>query len=347
MRFEVNVDKKYFFAFVLIGLVVIGIVGVIAYNSVPPVPSKFGHSVDEIEWSQTITKNVTAAGFCMTDGCKTLWSQVGGGFSLTCAAGQVPKWTNGAWACGADDTASATGGISTSICTTAGQSGYVAKWTGTGWECGVDATGGAGQWAASGTTGIIYNGNVGIGTGTASPYVKLDVRADANYNTGWSAAQLQVAGSSNSNRKLIIGYSTTDATNFGFIQAGEQGGNYKNLLLNPNGGKVGIGTTSPGGLLEIKSGDARIYWQKVLADDGSEDYYEPRWCQYPTACSNWGKPWCPETERSDYVCSPGQIYACCDGVKDTRCSNDWGARKVECKARYRIVQNTTDEIVGP
>jgi len=58
----VNIDKKYFFAFVLIGLIIIGIVGVIAYNSAG-VPATFGHSVNEIDWAQTINKNITVNGY--------------------------------------------------------------------------------------------------------------------------------------------------------------------------------------------------------------------------------------------------------------------------------------------
>jgi len=60
----VNIGKRYFFAFVLIGLVVIGIVGVVAWNADSAVgtPNVFGHSMGEIDWAQTIRGNVTVAG---------------------------------------------------------------------------------------------------------------------------------------------------------------------------------------------------------------------------------------------------------------------------------------------
>jgi len=92
----VNVDKKYFFALVLIGLIVIGIVGVVAWNADPAVgtPSVFGHSMGEIDWGQTIAKNVTAAGFCIGTQtpatCVNDWTTLGGG-----GGGNVTKIING------------------------------------------------------------------------------------------------------------------------------------------------------------------------------------------------------------------------------------------------------------
>jgi hypothetical protein len=93
MRFEVNINKKYFFAFVLIGLILIGIVGVVAYNSAG-VASTFGHSVNEIEWSQVIPgNNITANSFCIntTSGpsCKYDWGGVGTGITTINAGANI------------------------------------------------------------------------------------------------------------------------------------------------------------------------------------------------------------------------------------------------------------------
>ena len=143
-----NIDKKYFFAIVLIGLIFIGIVGVIAYNSAGTggTPSVFGHSVDEIEWSQTITKNVTAAGFCMGGVCKTDWTVTG-----------------------FVDTKCNVSGSCSQVCI-----GSDCK---TSWPLPGDGGGGGSQWQnQTGTNNIYYNyagGNVGIGT--ATPSAKLDV----------------------------------------------------------------------------------------------------------------------------------------------------------------------------
>lgn len=51
MKFEVNVEKRHFLGLVVLGAFLIGVVGVVAYNSagIGGVPADFGHSGDEIE----------------------------------------------------------------------------------------------------------------------------------------------------------------------------------------------------------------------------------------------------------------------------------------------------------
>ena len=75
MKLEVNIDKKYFFAIILIGLIIVGIVGVVAWGTNNPI--NFGHSAGEIEWSQVIN-NITANKFCIntTSGlsCTNNWT---------------------------------------------------------------------------------------------------------------------------------------------------------------------------------------------------------------------------------------------------------------------------------
>jgi hypothetical protein len=80
MRIEVNIEKKYFFGLLLIGLMVVGFVGVYAYNSAGTggVPSKMGHSVDEMDWSKRIAMvNVTK--ICLGNDCREVWPSGGGG----------------------------------------------------------------------------------------------------------------------------------------------------------------------------------------------------------------------------------------------------------------------------
>ena len=60
MKIEVDINKKYFVLLVVFGLLIVGIVGVVAYGT--DVPVNFGHSVGEINWDEAITKNITAAG---------------------------------------------------------------------------------------------------------------------------------------------------------------------------------------------------------------------------------------------------------------------------------------------
>ncbi len=91
MKIQLNVEKKYFFALLLAGLVLIGIAGVVAFNNdVTPTsgnPPNFGHSVDEMDWSKTVQKNISAVGFCIGTSCITAWPSGGGGGGSWTTAG--------------------------------------------------------------------------------------------------------------------------------------------------------------------------------------------------------------------------------------------------------------------
>ncbi len=87
MKIEVNIEKKYFFAIMLIGLLAIGIAGVIAYNSEVNDPSILGHSVNEMDWGSAISANVTAAGYCIGNdtykSCIQNWGEGGVGAGVS------------------------------------------------------------------------------------------------------------------------------------------------------------------------------------------------------------------------------------------------------------------------
>jgi Chaperone of endosialidase len=91
-------------------------------------------------------------------------------------------------------------------------------------------------------------GNVGVGT--TFPGAPLEVRRDANIVSNWQNAQLRISGATNPNMQLNLGYDTTN--NAGVIQPGQSGVEFKNLLLNPAGGNIGIGATSPLTQLHIR-----------------------------------------------------------------------------------------------
>ena len=98
---------------------------------------------------------------------------------------------------------------------------------------------------------IAADGNVGIGT--SSPVNKLHIvnsgnyqvatiQGDSNY-TGVGGGQLRIRGNTNVNKTIEVGYNTS--TDVGFIQAYVNTGSAQTICLNPDGGNVGIGTTSP------------------------------------------------------------------------------------------------------
>jgi hypothetical protein len=93
---------------------------------------------------------------------------------------------------------------------------------------------------------INSSGNVGIGT--TGPGSKFVVQAD-DTSSYLDAKQIVIQGNSNPNQQLELGYKTSG--NYGVIQAVQQGTGYKPLALQPLGGNVGIGTASPGHLLQV------------------------------------------------------------------------------------------------
>ncbi|MFA5099158.1 MAG: hypothetical protein WC461_03050 [Candidatus Paceibacterota bacterium] len=107
----------------------------------------------------------------------------------------------------------------------------------------------------SATYPLVLNPNGGsVGIGVTSPALRLDVEGASGYPATSGTAQTGIARISAllNNNVLDIGQGNSGAYGM-WLQATDRGNlsvNYP-LLLNPNGGKVGIGTTSPGELLEV------------------------------------------------------------------------------------------------
>jgi len=98
----------------------------------------------------------------------------------------------------------------------------------------------------------ILNTNVGIGT--TSPDSKLDVRGTSSTPSDGN----QTLSITNTTGGTQLNLGTIENTG-GWIEARE-GGTLRNLLLNPNGGNVGIGTESPGAKLHNYSTATQNVW---------------------------------------------------------------------------------------
>lgn len=104
------------------------------------------------------------------------------------------------------------------------------------------------------------NHNLLVGTNSTISGFRIVSKKDVSWPSDVTSGQLVLAGATTATKRLALGYDTTN--NLGFIAAGNQGVAWSNLHLQPNGGKVGIGTgtTAPAALLEIKgSSTGKIY----------------------------------------------------------------------------------------
>lgn len=134
--------------------------------------------------------------------------------------------------------------------------------------------------SASGTSlRVLDNGNVGIGS--SNPPSILTVTG-TNSSTTSSTPQLLITDGADTNERLRIGVDNT-GNGSGFLQAWKEGTGAQNLLLNPAGGTIGLGTASPStsykvdiaGALRVKTsvnaiGGASNGYGEVIA--GANDY---------------------------------------------------------------------------
>ena len=105
------------------------------------------------------------------------------------------------------------------------------------------------------TTKMVIDNAGNVGIGTTSPGAKLELQDTANSSTLLITAdganeQLKIRRYSNTNEQLIFGFASSD---YGYVQAVEQGVAYRAFAINPNGGNVGIGTSSPVANLHLRS----------------------------------------------------------------------------------------------
>jgi hypothetical protein len=114
------------------------------------------------------------------------------------------------------------------------------------------------RWNASGQVGI---GSASWTTGAATT-ARLVVQGD---DASTPPLQLNIRGNSDTNKRLLVGYNTT--ANYGGLQAYSAASTTSNLLLNPAGGNVGIGTTTASAKLDV-AGDIRASGISAAGDAG-------------------------------------------------------------------------------
>jgi hypothetical protein len=91
------------------------------------------------------------------------------------------------------------------------------------------------------------------------------VQRDGTPSTNWQNAQVRISGKTDTNMQLNLGYDTTN--NLGVIQAGQATVAFKNLLLNPFGGNIGIGSiTAPTHKLEVNGSVAGVGPYQDISD---------------------------------------------------------------------------------
>ena len=109
--------------------------------------------------------------------------------------------------------------------------------------------------------------NAQTGIGTTSPINKLDifaVKADPANSGATANGNLRLGASGSNNHILDFGLSSTST--YSWLQARDRTayGTFYNLALNPNGGQVGIGTTSPSSTLTVGNADGTIGGEILL-----------------------------------------------------------------------------------
>lgn len=118
----------------------------------------------------------------------------------------------------------------------------------------------------SNTIGSIFTTGGNVGINTTSPSSALDVRGTAgfgnvarfNFNSGMAVGE----------SGMSFQYNT--GGNYAWIQAEQQGIAYRNLIINPSGGNVGISTTAPSVLMSLGT---TFSTQKLGVFDAPNNFY--------------------------------------------------------------------------
>jgi YD repeat-containing protein len=152
---------------------------------------------------------------------------------------------------------------------------------------GLDGSGGGGEimwfnalggfyWGlGTGGTKMKLDSSGNLGIGTTSPASRFQSNNASTYNSSTPTGAILASNLAGGNAVIDIG---VDATYLGYIQSRNVLNTTPyNLLLNPIGGNIGIGTTNPGGKLEVNTGgtsgwDKLVVTNTTLWGDGSTQY---------------------------------------------------------------------------
>jgi hypothetical protein len=136
------------------------------------------------------------------------------------------------------------------------------------------ATGSAGNFAIydanAGSSRLVINNLGYTGIGSIVPKSKLHVAQDISMNADVDAQQLSITGATDDAKRLVIGYDVNGA-GFGYIKAGWYQHQWTNLSLQPNGGNVSIGTTTPDPTFKL-SVNGKIRSKEIKVEATWSDY---------------------------------------------------------------------------
>lgn len=132
---------------------------------------------------------------------------------------------------------------------------------------------------SNGTTALTTLNGGQVGIGNANPPALFTV-SGANNSTSTNTPQMIITDAGDTNERLLFGVDST-GNSTGFIQATKVGTGAQNLLLNPNGGNVGINLTNPQNTLHVNgiissrpSNTAHGYVALQPGDAGNDGYIE-------------------------------------------------------------------------
>ena len=116
-------------------------------------------------------------------------------------------------------------------------------------------------------TGASYTSRLTI-TGAGAACFACNVTATTQgLNSDFNAGAFIARGSGSTTKYTQVGFDST--SNYGWVQALEQGVAYRNLILNGAGGNVGIGCTTPGQSLTVQSAGVATYLKSTATSDSA------------------------------------------------------------------------------